>query len=467
MRRAAIKAIVIILAGLAGLWLAALAPLAQTPEGEPARPPYFFIEAEVNYASPYLGQQIIYVASRYQALEFPNRPYYEDHPFTGFWNTPLIQRPLFTTTLDGLEYKVHQTHIALFATRPGPITLDPARLVIPSDGREADTILESQAIELFIKPLPDNAPPDFKGAVGQFDLSAWISSAEGEVNQPLTLILEIKGAGNIDTLVEPTLPDLPNWRLLESEMATETPLAREVVEGSRRFIWTLVPGRAGDQHIPALVFSYFDPVTERYHTLRTDPIPVTIQPNPAAILAPHTSPPLKQEIKRLGGDIRHIKPAPASLNRIRLTPVSYLLLYLSGLALPLLAIGAAWAWQEWQRYNLADTPQARRRRAYPQAKVLLAGARRSPGDPFVTARRALLDYLSAKLGQSLNGLTSDQLIARLERAQLDPTLVEAVAALLAQAEAGRFAPSSETPLSSQALLARTRRLIEDLERFFR
>lgn len=467
MKRVAIKAAVIMLAGVAGFGLAALATLAQTPEGDQARPPDFFIEAEVNNTTPYLGQQIIYVVSRYQATEFPNRPYYEDHPFTGFWNTPLIQRPIFTTTRDGQEYRVHQTHIALFATRPGAIRLDPARLVIPGNGREADTILESQAIELQIKPLPANAPPDFKGAVGQFDISARLSGAEGQVNQALTLILEIKGTGNIETLVEPGPPDLPNWRLLDSEMTTEIPLSKEVVKGSRQFIWTLVPGRAGDQQIPPIAFSYFDPETERYQTISTGPIPITIQPNPASAFSPNTSPPLKQEVKRLSGDIRHIKAVPARLNRIRLTAVSYFLFYLVGAVLPLLAIGAAWAWRQWRRYRFADTPQARRRRAYRQAKTLLAGARRSAGDPFVIARRALLDYLSDKLDQSLNGLTSDQLTDRLKRAGLDPKLIEAVDTLLAQAEAGRFAPSPEARLASQTLLARTQRLIEDLEAFFR
>lgn len=70
----------------------------QTPE---AAAPDFFIKAEVENTNPYLGQQVTYIVSRYQAIDFPNPPHFEEHPFTGFWHTPLFSGLLTPPLLPG------------------------------------------------------------------------------------------------------------------------------------------------------------------------------------------------------------------------------------------------------------------------------------------------------------------------------------------------------------------------------
>lgn len=454
------RSIIIILITLGNFIIPSII-LAQGPD-TPA--PDFFIEAEVNNPAPYLGQQIIYTLNRYQAIAFSRPPYYEDHPFIGVWHTFLIQRPPYMTTIAGREYRVHQTHIALFPTRPGPITLDPARLVIPSDGPEADIILESRPISLMVRPLPSDSPPTFRGAVGQFEIEARLSALEGKVDQAMSLIVEVTGAGNIETLVEPILPVLPKWRLLESEVTTDIPLSKEVVKGTRQFIWAVVPKEAGEQQIPPIDFSYYDPQDNAYHTIHTGSILAVILPaetGPAA-----SGPPIKQEIIRLGGDIRHIKPAPASLDIPSLSSQAYLTGYLICSILPLLIIAAAWGWQRRRHYWLADTPEARRRRAAYKAKRMLALAQHPHIDPMVLIRQTLLEYLADKLDRPIAGLTSNQLIDLLKAARLDPDLIRRTQTLLGQVESSRFAPVAIDQVSTQALLASAHSLIIDLENSF-
>ena len=86
-----------------------------------------------------------------------------------------------------------------------------AKLVIPGSLFEPDVILETKPISVDVRPLPEDAPVDFSGAVGQFELTASLSEVEGKVNEPVTLIVDITGTGNIETLAEPALPELPNW----------------------------------------------------------------------------------------------------------------------------------------------------------------------------------------------------------------------------------------------------------------
>jgi hypothetical protein len=447
--------IIIIILGL-GTFMAPLTGFAQRSGAAD-----FFIEAEIDNPTPYLGQQITYTLNRYQAVDFPNPPYYEDHPFIGFWHTYLIQRPPFTTIIDGREYRVHQTHIALFPTRPGTTVLDPARLVIPSDGPEANLILESQPIRVIVRSLPDNPPSNFKGAVGQFEISARLNETQGKINQLMSLTVEIRGAGNVETMIEPTLPDLPNWRVLENEVKTDIPLSREVVQGSRQFIWTVTPRKAGQQEIPPISFSYYDPQNQAYYTISSDPIPVTILPDesePAGPIEP--GPVVKQEVERLGGDIRHIKPVPAELYSGNLS--LDLAGYLGCTVIPLLAVGGAWVWQR-RRHR---SPELRRRQAGQMAKKALS-VQHPHSDAVVIVRQTFLNYLSEKLERPVTGLTLDQFVGLLEETNIAPELIERVRELLAQLESDRFAPPGvASPASSQTLRQSAYKLVEDLEKAF-
>ena len=436
---------------------------AQTPD---AAAPDFFIEAEIDNPTPYLGQQVTYMLRRYQAVEFPNRPYYEDRPFAGFWDTPLIQRPSYTTTLKGREYLVHPTYLALFPALSGLLTIEPARLIIPADGPEQDTILESGAIQVEVQSLPPGAPMDFNGAVGQFEISAKLDSSEGQVDQPLTLIVEVKGSGNIAALNSPTIPVLQNWRLLGQNKTPEPELvlSKEKAQGKRRFEWQVVSDEPGQQFYPAISFSYFDPETDSYQTIRTDPINVVINPlEGAAPARPNPPVVLQQKVRRLSSDIRHIKPVPASLEVDRQASSAQLLGW-SCVTLPFLAIAGAWFWQRQQTERRSDTPPARRRRARQQAKKALA--RQPAADTYGLIREVLLDYLSAKLGQPVAGLTSDRLAALLNSTQIDPQLIDRVQILLDRADAGRFAPLAGEETSPRSLLAGARVLIDDLEEAF-
>jgi len=443
--------------------------LAQTPESEGTSPPDFFLEAEVDNQTPYRGQQITYVVRRYQAIEFPNQPYFEDHPFTGFWDTPLIQRPSYTTTISGREYVVRPTYLALFATLPGPITIPPAKLIIPGDGPEADIVIESEPIDIQVRPLPENAPANFQGAVGQFEIKANFDKPESQVDSPISLITEISGTGNIHNLPNPLIPNLEHWHLLGAPMnsvTTDIPLSKEKVKGTRRFEWPIVPTQSGQQFFPVIRFSYFDPETESYHSIRTDPISINILPDPNT--STFTSPiaESRQELRHFISDIRHIKPVPTTLDTKSTLSKVRTLGFWSCVIFPVLVVSSTWFWQNWRRRYLADTPDARRRRAKYRAKNVLVGAQQPNANPYTTVRKALIGYLSDKLEQPITGLTSDQLKGLLNEALLSPELAERVHTLLNRVDTGRFAPVTDEQTTSRSLIASARVLIDDLEKFF-
>ena len=425
----------------------------------------FFVEAQIDNPKPYLGQQITYTFKLYQAATFIGQPDYQPPAFTNFWSQTIVAQPTYNTTAWSRDYLVTEIRTALFPANLGSVTIAPAKIVIPNFPYQ-DIVLETEPITIDVQSLPDGAPADFKGAVGQFEISADVSTNEDVVNEPITLIVEIKGAGNIEALVEPPLPKLPNWRIFESQAQSTVEVQGDTVYGTRRFERLIVPGQPGDYAIPEISFSYYDIKVGQYRTISTQPIPVIVRPGEGEDLPPPmvAAGPEKQQVSLLAGDIRHIKPVPASLN----SEESSLLnqpLYWSGWILPVLVVGGVWLWQNRRQHLLVNTAYARSQRARRAAQKILAEAQRSGADSYAAAQRALLGYLSDKLNRPTTGLTTDHLIALLNTTQLNPALIERTQAILDQIDVGRFAPGGDAAVGS--FIAETYKLINDLEKSFR
>lgn len=425
----------------------------------------FFVEAELDNSAPYLGQQVVYIFRLYQGVNFLGQPDYEPPPFVDFWSQTTLSQPRYNTTAAGRNYLVTEIRTALFPVNIGPVTIAPAKLVIPGGLLKPDTVLETKPVTVNVRSLPEGAPADFNGAVGQFEIRAQPSETEAKVNEPITLVLEIEGAGNIEVLAEPSLPELPDWRIFDSQASTKVGVQDDVVQGVRRFERLIVPGKAGDLTIPSISFSYFDPKANKYRTAATDPLSISVLLNEAETplsVAGHGSD-SQAAIAFAAGDIRHIKPVPTSLNNMETSIASSPLYWSCWIILPAMAAGGVWIWQQRRERLLADSVYARRRKARRIAQKTLAGVR-PDGDIYAAAHRALLGYLSDKLNRPTIGLTCESLLDLLKEFRVEPTLIERVHSALTQIEIGRFAPVEDA--ETQALVAGTRKLIADLEKQF-
>jgi hypothetical protein len=427
----------------------------------------FFVEAEIDNPKPYLGQQVLYTFRFYQAiLDFIAQPDYQAPTFTNFWTENILTQPTYSESVAGRDYMVTEMRTALFPANLGPIAISPAKIVIPNFPYQ-DLVLESESVLVDVQPLPEGAPPDFKGAIGQFEISARLSEGEAVVNEPISLIIDIQGTGNIKGLVEPELAKLPNWRVFESQVTDTVRAEEKAVFGMRRFERLIVPGQAGDYTIPAIRFSYFDPETGQYRTVNSEPIPITVKPGQGEALPP---PPVvesgseKQPVAVIVGDIRHIKPAPTVLNNED-APLLSQPIYLTGWILPVLMVGGIWIWHNRRQHLAENTALARHLRARRVAQKILHQAHHAGADSYAAAHRALLGYLSDKLNRPTAGLTNNNLISVLHEARLDPGLIERVKVALDQIDVGRFAPGGEATVES--FLAETQQLISDLENSFK
>jgi hypothetical protein len=430
----------------------------------------FFVEAEVDNPTPYLGEQIIYTFRLYQAVQFPpGQPDYHAPTFTDFWSDEILVQPHYNTEAGGRRYVVSEILTALFPANLGQITIEPARLVIPNGLLNPDVGLETNAVTVTVRPLPKNAPKTFNGAIGQFEIRASLSETEVKINEPVTLLVEIEGAGNIRTLTEPALSELPDWRLFDSEISTTVDTNEGRLRGIRSFERLVVPGRSGQQSFSPINFSYFDPQAETYKTISTDPIPIMVladESTPVPFIAAEIDPERgSRSIERIATDIRHIKSVPPTLGPMLDTSSIGWGLYWTGWILPALIMGGVQIWQSRQQRLRQDTAYARDLQARRTALKILADVQHSDtGRPAAAAGRALLGYLSDKFNTPTVGLTINNLITLLRQAQLEEDSIERIEVLLHQIDVDRFAPLVEG--AAHLIIADTQRLINDLEKSF-
>ena len=155
-------------------------------------------------------------------------------------------------------------------------------------GERREVEINSDPVAFEVKPLPPNAPASFSGAIGNFTMTTEAKPKSVLVGDPITVTSTISGRGNFDRVNAPALEDDHGWHKYppSSKFKQDDEVG---ISGTKTFEMVLSPNET-KQSIPLLAFSYFDPVKERYMTLHSDPIAITVQggaaPGPSIIAQP-------------------------------------------------------------------------------------------------------------------------------------------------------------------------------------
>ncbi|MGK0184375.1 MAG: hypothetical protein ACI9R3_000141 [Verrucomicrobiales bacterium] len=285
--------------------------------------------------------------------------------------------------------------------------------------KNASYRLKTEPIEITVKPLPtEGMPADFQGAVGKFTMNVTASPTELQVNAPMVIDARIVGMGNFDRLTAPELTDLDGWKLQRPREYLEN-RSNGLQRGTTAFSQVVQPLRLMEA-LPPLQFSYFDPESASYTTLRSDPIALTIvaEENQSTrvdgkdFTTPEASVP-EEEL----GDILTIFQRPGDLLRVDGDDAPVPVAYRSVVTLSMLTvIGIA-------AFGCRRILKERKRAS---DRVLLAGKRRSsavvleeladgglPSKEFYALAGECVDSIAAESGVDVNILvqSSDDLLA--------------------------------------------------------
>jgi len=138
--------------------------------------------------------------------------------------------------------------------------------------------LHSGSENVKVLPLPAaGRPADFRGAVGRFDVSSEAAPTQLTAGDPITLRLKVRGQGNFDRVYSSGLAASVEWKTYPPS-GQFTPGDNAGYGGSKTFEEAVVPLKAGQEKIPAITFSYFDPDTRQYVMRTTSPISIDVAP---------------------------------------------------------------------------------------------------------------------------------------------------------------------------------------------
>ncbi|MCA9159760.1 MAG: BatD family protein, partial [Planctomycetales bacterium] len=126
-----------------------------------------------------------------------------------------------------------------------------------------------------VVPVPlAGRPNDYRGAVGRYRIVTHATPVSVDAGDPITLDIGISGTGPMEFVQAPPLNELSGL-VADFKVADES-LAGFVQDDAKVFTTTIRPRREGITEIPAIPFSFFDPETEKYATVMSDPISITV-----------------------------------------------------------------------------------------------------------------------------------------------------------------------------------------------
>jgi len=269
-----------------------------------------FLKLDIDKKSCYVGQPIVATYKLYTRL--PSETTITDAPsFNGFSvNDFDVSNNSVLEKYNGRMYNVYTLRkVELYPLQAGNIKLDPVvadnkvtfiksqyansqrsdpffdmfndmgAAALPPEAQIQQSItLKSNSETINVKPLPaENKPADFRGAVGNFTISSSLEKNNITTDDAGTLELVVKGKGNIQLINAPAIIWPKGIDGYEAKVKDDIDKTLVPMQGSKTFSFPFTVSKAGEYTIDSISFSYFDPETSTYKTVRTAPLQVNVK----------------------------------------------------------------------------------------------------------------------------------------------------------------------------------------------
>ena len=384
-------------------------------------------------------------------------------PANGFTVGKMAQSPKQRVQIGNRIYTDIPLSLALTTVKTGLVSVGPftasAVVVLPSANQARDSFpfgifgggeqrqvsLATDTLNVESLPLPtEGAPPNFNGAIGDYTMTVTAGPTNVAVGDPITVRVQISGRGALDAL---TLPDQPAWRDFKtypptSKVETGDPLG---LQGTKTFEQIVTPQSTDVHELPVFSFSFFNPDTKTYRTLRQPSVQLAVQssvatpaPMIAATKTPNPQPPPPQQ------DILPIKEQPGALTQAG-PPLLTRPVFLAMQSLPVFAWLAAFVWRK-RTDSLANNPRLRRQRRVAQLvrkglnDLHRLAAEKNSDEFFATLFRLLQEQLGERLDCSASSITEAVIDERLVLLGAPETTLAGLRELFQLCNQARYAP---------------------------
>ena len=281
-----------------------------------------FVRLQVDKTTCYVGEPIVATYKLYSRLSSESRVT-KRPSLNGFSVYDMIDPAMDAVSVEKINGKAFTVHTIrktqLIPLQAGDISLDPVEVentvhFIKSSRQERrsgsgnplkdlfdqladdnptgpevqqNITLDSKPVTITVKPLPETGrPDDFNGAVGNFSIQAVLKTPTVAAQDENDILVTVKGKGNLPVITAPKV----QW---PSGMENFDPTAKDDINkttvpmsGSKTFDYLFTPDAPGHYVIPAITFSYFDPVSQSYKRAGTDSLEVEVT---AAVKKAHST----------------------------------------------------------------------------------------------------------------------------------------------------------------------------------
>ena len=433
----------------------------------------FFIRAEIDKTSPYVGEQLtlnykIYTRVNINGLSFSKTPSNK-----GFWEQPYTEKlngQQHYENINGQRYVVDVIRkVSLIPQQSGRLTIEPLEVecVIVQQtnaSMSAEQMFErmmrdpfsmpsfpsyqqikkkvsSNALIVNVKPLPTaNQPAKFSGAVGNFTIKAEIDKTKIPANEAITLKITVSGTGNLQLVDAPKLDFPPDFETYDPKVTEHINTSESGTSGTKIFEYIVIPRNQGEFAIPANAFSFFDIRTGSYTSIPIPEYKISVSKgNGSAVVSG------QKDIRFINSDVRYIKK-----NNLTLAPIGKYFygsfLFWSLIALLLLIFGIFTIILRKRIALQSNTALLKNKKATKLAKKRLSLAekhlQKNENDAFyIELSRALWGYMSDKFNISQAELSFENVQEVLSQTQLTSDTSNVAITLLNELEFARFAPN--------------------------
>jgi tetratricopeptide (TPR) repeat protein len=264
---------------------------------------YAFFQA--TKSSPYVGEKVpvelkvYFPADRTQRVQDWGIPDFERDGVSA-WRFQPQQNNLGIAKIGVRDYYSASYPSTLSANKEGKVRIGPATLRLQTYMAETNSDepadLQIPGLELNARPLPGGAPEGFENAIGAFKLEVNVNETEVHEGDPISATLIVSGSGNLDTIGAPKPLDADGWKLYDA-IPNQRGDERRELSGVVAFTQLMRPLHL-QSSVPAFTFSYFNPATDKYETLISNSIPLTVLPStnpPVGLIAPPKAMPVPVE----------------------------------------------------------------------------------------------------------------------------------------------------------------------------
>lgn len=429
-----------------------------------------FMRLSLSRTEVVIGEPITATLKIYQRANVVGFENAKFPTFNGFWSQETYVPNNIEFKRESLDDKIYNTAVlrtyVLIPQQSGTITIDPAELVCLVNIRTApstsnslfDSFFQDEyrtirkrvttpAVKVKVNPLPAGQPASFGGGVGNFGISARLTTDNLKTHDAASLVITVSGRGNVALLEEPKVNFPPDFEVYDTKTTENTDKSNGGTSGSKSFEYPFIPRSHGDFTIEPVEYSYYDVNAGKYVTLRTEPLHVKVAKGKGGDSTPVTtvnSGVERKDVKSLADDIRFIftgKPGLSGSGSFFVGSVFFWIL------LALMILGATSVYLAFRKVAAmrADVAGTKNRRATKMAQKRLKLAGEYLDKNLYTAfyeelHKALIGFVSDKLNMDMSEISKDNIASALTDGGVSEEQTKAFTDLLDACEFARYSP---------------------------